>query len=70
VATAWSMAREGLGATLLPLQFVSAMGDHESLVLFTLKHSVRSRQPAVVTRRGQYLSKYAEYAISLLTNNT
>lgn len=70
VATAWSMAREGLGATLLPLQFVKAMGDHESLVLFTLKHSVRSRQPAVVTRRGQYLSKYAEYAISLLTNNT
>lgn len=70
VATAWAMAREGLGATLLPLQFVNAMGDHESLVLFTLKHSVRSRQPAVCTRRGQYLSKYAEYAIKLLTENT
>lgn len=25
------------------------------------------RQPAIVIRRGQYLSPYAEYAISLLT---
>ncbi len=70
VATAWAMARAGMGATLLPLQFVQAMGNQESLVLFTLKNSVRSRQPAVVTRRGQYLSKYAQRAIELLTETT
>ena len=67
LATAWAMARAGIGATLLPLQFVRHMADDDSLSLFTLKNSVRSRQPAIITRRGQYISKYAEYAIELLT---
>lgn len=67
VTTAWAMARAGVGAALLPLQFVKNQYFDESLTLYTIKHSLYSRQPAVVRRKGQYLSPYAKYAIELLT---
>lgn len=66
VTTAWAMARAGVGATLLPLQFVEAQQFDEKLVLYEIKNSLYSRQPAIVTRRGQVLSSYARYAIELL----
>ena len=61
------MAHGGLGATLLPLQFAKKQLFDERLTLFTLKGNTFRRQPAIVTRQGQYLSEYARYAISLLT---
>lgn len=67
VTTAWAMARAGVGAALLPLQFVKNEYFDENLILYTIKDSLYSRQPAIVTRRGQYLSEYAKYAIELLT---
>ena len=70
VSTAWSMARAGVGATLLPLQFVNNFDFDESLALYKLKNCQQSRQPAIVTRRGQYLSEYAKYAIELLTKKS
>lgn len=66
VTTAWAMARAGIGATLLPLQFAESMSTDDALSYFTLENSTQSRQPAVITRRGQYLSEYAKYAINLL----
>lgn len=68
LASAWAMCRQGLGATLLPKEFIENMGFADNIKMFTLKHSVRSRQPAVITRKGQYISEYAEYAIKLLNN--
>ncbi len=67
VSTAWSMARAGVGATLLPLQFVKNFDFDESIALYKLKNCQQSRQPAIVIRRGQYLSEYAKYAIDLLS---
>lgn len=67
VSTAWAMARAGIGATMLPLQFINNVNLDDSLALFTLKNTTRTRQPAIVTRRGQYISEYARYAIDLLT---
>ena len=68
LASAWALCRAGVGATLLPLQYVKQGGDNwEGVVLYTLKQPMQTRQPVIVTRRGQYLSPYAEYAISLLT---
>ena len=67
VSTAWSMARAGVGATLLPLQFVNNFDFDNSIALYKLKNCHQSRQPAIVTRRGQYISEYAKYAIELLT---
>lgn len=67
VTTAWAMARAGIGATLLPLQFATGMSSDDALSYFLLENSVQSRQPAIITRRGQYLSEYAKFAIGLLT---
>ncbi len=69
LTAAWAMARAGIGAALLPLQFVNGDElDNADITLFTIKNNTFRRQPAIVTRRGQYLSEYAQYAISLLKN--
>lgn len=67
LTTAWAMAHAGIGATILPLQFLSNETFDQDITLFTLKGNLFSRQPVIVTRRGTYLSEYAKYAISLLT---
>lgn len=66
LSTAWALCRAGVGATLLPRQFV-CRDECEGVSLYTLKKPLQTRQPVIVTRRGQYLSPYAEYAIRLLT---
>ena len=69
VTTAWAMARAGVGAALLPLQFVRSSRFEEDLALFPLADDAYSRQPAIVTRKDQYLSPYARYAMDLLLEN-
>ncbi len=69
VSSAWAMARGGLGATLLPLQFISSEAFDDSMTLFTIKDNPITRQPAIVLRKGQYVSEYAKYAIDLLANH-
>lgn len=66
ISTAWAMARAGIGAVLLPLQMAELENTDENLHLYPLEKGVYSRQPAVITRRGQFLSEYAAYAIELL----
>lgn len=67
LSTAWAMARAGIGATLLPLQYVKKMNNDDSVALFIPKCHTNVRQPAVVIKHGQYVSEYAKYAISLLS---
>lgn len=67
LSSAWALCRAGVGATLLPRQFVCHSERNKDVVLYTLKQPMQTRQPVIVTRRGQYLSPYAEYAIRLLT---
>lgn len=69
LASAWAMARAGIGATLLPLQFIEHMGKDANIRLFAPNCTMNTRQPAIIKRRGQYLSEYAQYAIELLTNS-
>ncbi len=68
LTSAWEMACAGVGATLLPVQFVNGKRDSHVTVV-KLKNSFYLRQPAVVAKKGQYLSDYARYAINLLTKN-
>ena len=65
LTTAWDMACASVGATLLPLQFVENKAD-ASMVVLPLENVVYSRRPVIVTRRDQYLSEAARYAIALL----
>jgi len=69
VTTAWAMAQEGIGATVIPLQFINNEAFDKNITLFTIKNNMFSRQPAIVTRRGQYLSEHAQYAIELICEN-
>ena len=69
LSTAWSMCQAGIGATLLPLQFLSSDFSDQDTTLFSIKDCDYQRQPAIVTRRNQYLSEYAQYAIELFQNS-
>ena len=69
VTSAWTMAQAGVGATILPLQFVHNQHFDDNLSLYTIKNSGYSRQPVIVTRRGQFRTPYADFAIRLLTEN-
>lgn len=70
VATAWAMARAGLGATLLPLGFMQDKRFSDGLSVFALQHTATTRQPAVVIRKGQFLSDHTRRMISFLTENS
>ena len=65
MTTAWDMARAGVGAAMVPAQFAERKAD-AAMAILPLKELVYSRQVAIVTRRGQYLSEAARYAIELL----
>ncbi len=67
VTSAWAMAQAGVGATLLPLQFVHNQQFDNNVSIYVVKNSVYSRQPVIVTRRSQFRTPYADYAINLLT---
>lgn len=68
LTTAWELASAGVGATLLPLQFVNDELSDEKVAVLKLKNASYLRQPAILTRKGQYISEYAQYAIQLLTD--
>ncbi len=67
LTSAWEMACAGVGATLLPVQFIDVEKKGRQMKVIKLKNSIYLRQPAVVVKKGQYLSPYARYAINLLT---
>lgn len=69
VSTALALARAGVGAALLPLQFIENEEFDSNLTLYKIKSDLYSRQPAIVSRKGQYLSDFAKYAIKLLTRS-
>ncbi len=65
LVTALEIASSGVAATLLPKQFVNSR-SHESLALFDLDDNTTLRQPAIVRKKDQFKSEYAEYAINYL----
>jgi len=66
VATAWEVAKSGAAATIVPGQFAKTRGIHSGVTLFEIKETPYVRQPAVVLRRGQFISEYACFAIEWL----
>lgn len=67
LVTALEVAKSGIAATLLPKQFVESRNENSDLMLFEINDSTSLRQPAVVRKKGQYQSEYANYAINYLT---
>ena len=66
VLTAWEIVKSGEAATIIPKQFVEAKGNSDNVAIFEIKNTPYRRQPAVVLRRGQYVSEFAKYAIEEL----
>ncbi|MBQ7138110.1 MAG: LysR family transcriptional regulator [Clostridia bacterium] len=65
VIATWTMVREGFGAAVLPLQFVQH-SKSDNVRVFPLRQIAATRQPAIVFKRGQYVSQYIAHAIELL----
>lgn len=66
LTTAWALARAGVAAVILPMQFVGQENSDDILRIYHIKDAVYTRQPVIVTRREQYISNCAQYAIQLL----
>lgn len=66
VSTALSLVKAGIGASILPSRFVSENAYDCHLAIFTVKNSPSSRQPAIVMKKGRYMSSYAEQAIKII----
>jgi LysR family hydrogen peroxide-inducible transcriptional activator len=66
LTTAWNIARSGAAATILPWQFIQQDSVDDKITVIGIKDVLYTRRPAVVTRRGQYISEAAAYAIELL----
>ena len=67
ISTAFNLAAAGIGATILPSEFVKGNLKNDELLVFTLKNSACIRQPAIVVRKGQHISKYAKAAIEIIS---
>lgn len=66
LTTAWDMVRVGAAATILPSQYVENNLRNSDVHVFGIKNSMYTRQPAIVTRRGQHITAAAAYAMDLL----
>ena len=67
--TAWAVVNAGVAATILPAQFVSCQPENSELTILPVKDAVSIRQPAIITRKGQYISAPAQFAMDLLINH-
>ena len=70
LTTAWAMACAGVAATILPLQFVNHRSTEDKLTVIGIKNAVYTRQPVIITRRGQYIAPHARYAMDLLIRHS
>lgn len=66
LTTSWEISCSGIAAALLPLQFIDSTHARNNLTILNLNDDIHLRQPVIVRRQGQFLSKFAEYAIDLL----
>ena len=68
ITSAWGMAKAGAGATVIPLQFIKDNPIKDNLNYYLIDSESTLRHPAVITRKGQHISKYARAAIEILKN--
>ena len=69
ITTAWSLAQAGIGATILPLRFIEEHQTENKVSVYELSDNACIRKPAIVLRKGQYLSKYARKVIEKIIEN-
>ena len=70
LTTAWSMAHAGVAATILPMQFIEHNTLDDRVAVLDIKNTLYTRQPVIITRKGQYISAAAKHAIDLLISSS
>lgn len=70
LTTAWSMACAGVAATILPLQFIKHNASDTRISIVKINDMVYTRQPVIITKKGQYISAPARYAMELLAGQS
>lgn len=68
ILTAWSLAKAGIAATVLPQRFVEEKQAGEDVVVCHIQNALTVRRPAIIRRKGQYISKYAQEAINFIVH--
>ena len=66
ITTAWNLALAGVGATVLPYQFLDDKSIGEDVEIFLIDNFTTTRQPAIVMRKNKRISKYAKTAMDLI----
>ena len=66
VTSVREMVREGVAAAVLPKQFILQDSKKYDISVFEIENKDVIRQPAVVLRRGQFVSMYAQFVIDCL----
>lgn len=66
VSTALSFVKAGLGAAILPSHFATDNCKSDEIIICTVKNTPCVRQPAIVIKKGRYLSNFAEAAIEFI----
>ncbi len=67
IATAWSLANAGVGATVVPMSYAETI-KAKNLTLIPLETQSSVRTPAIVTKKGAFLTTFATEAIKLIQN--
>ena len=70
ITTAWNLAQDGIGATILPQSFIEGKNGIETVAVFPFGDKATIRQPAIVKKKGQHLSKYAKTAMDLIVHRS
>ena len=65
IATAWSLADAGIGATVVPMSYAETI-KAKNLTLIPLETQSSVRTPTIVTKKGAFPSKYVSKTIELL----
>ncbi len=65
IATAWNLAQAGIGATVVPMSYAENLKT-KNLTLVPLETQSSVRKPAIVTKKGAFLTTFTTEAIKLL----
>lgn len=70
LTTAWAMTCAGVAATVFPLQYVKRRPLDRNLTVVGIQNTLYTRQPVIITRRGQYIAPHTRYAMDLMIEHS
>lgn len=69
IASAYAMVRAGIGATIIPSSMIQYEKMDGRVKFYSIRQAKSKREIAVIYRKGQYMTRYAEEMVKLLAEN-